>query len=61
MNGTIYVALGVIFLALAPVYHGRSKTPEDDKPQNGRAVAWVFALAGIAFFVAAAISFITAD
>ncbi len=61
MTGTISIALGAVFLALASVYHGQSKKPETENPQNSRFAALMFAIGGAGFLVAAAISFLKAD
>lgn len=59
MNPTIYVALGVVFLSLSAIYHDRARKTRN--PRKNRAVGWVFTLAGAAFFIGAAMSYIAAD
>ena len=61
MNGAIYIALGLVFLSLAPVHYKRAKGPDSKSPQNNRLAAMLYVIAGAGFFLAAAISFFNAD
>jgi hypothetical protein len=59
MNLT-FLALGFAFLALAVTFFAQAKRATDGKTERGhRLAATLFAVAAIAFFVAASLGFLT--